>query len=457
MGIIELCLKKHVLTNLSVRVGHINRERGAILKVLTTLEPQTRCDLLVLFMAGLLFWTSLALLLPVLPLFVNDLGGTEQQVGFVMGAFAIGLVVSRRWIGRWTDQHGRKLVMLIGLGVVAIAPLGYLVIYSIPSHILPHIPAMIGIRAFHGISIAAFTTAYSALIVDISPVDKRGELLGYMTLVNPLGVALGPALGGFLASSSGYASLFLLSTGLGLLGVLFSSQLRQHPLPESDKSVGTGGDRQQFWQLLLSPRVRIPTLVMMAAGTTFGVVSTFVPLYIRSTAIPLNPGLFYTAAAVASFTARLVSGSASDRYGRGLFISISLVFYAASMTMLCYAHNVVTFLAAGFLEGLGGGIIIPVVAALMADRAYPDERGRLFSLCIGGFDVGIAVAGPMLGGIASYIGYRQLFGWVAIIPMLAMVAFFSFSSKTVATSIRYALGQGRDVYAVNSARLTTSE
>ncbi|MCS6815591.1 MAG: MFS transporter, partial [Cyanobacteria bacterium] len=149
------------------------------MKVLTTLEPQTRQDLLVLFMAGLLFWTSLALLLPVLPLFVSDLGGTEQQVGFVMGAFAVGLVMSRRWIGRWTDQYGRKLVMLIGLGVVAIAPLGYLVLYNIPSHILPHIPAMIGIRAFHGISIAAFTTAYSALIVDISPVDKRGELLGY--------------------------------------------------------------------------------------------------------------------------------------------------------------------------------------------------------------------------------------------------------------------------------------
>jgi len=87
------------------------------LKVFATLEPQLRRDLLVLFAAGLLFWTSLALLLPTLPLFVDDLGGSGQQVGFVMGAFAIGLLTSRRWLGRWTDQRGRKLVLLIGISV----------------------------------------------------------------------------------------------------------------------------------------------------------------------------------------------------------------------------------------------------------------------------------------------------------------------------------------------------
>jgi MFS family permease len=388
------------------------------------------------------------MLLPILPLFVDDIGGTQQQVGFVMGAFAIGLVASRRWLGRWTDQRGRKVVLLIGISVVAIAPLGYLLMHLVLGQLLPYIPTLIAIRAFHGISIAAFTTAYSALVVDFSPVDKRGEVIGYMTLVNPIGVAIGPATGGFLEEWAGYTPVFLASTGLGLLGVFFSSRLRQCPLPQTDSSQTTTPESEQFWALLLSPRVRIPTLVMLLAGITFGVLSTFVPLYIKSTGVNLNPGLFYTAAAVASFSIRLLVGSASDRLGRGLFISISLMFYAASMLMLWQANSPATFLLAGLLEGAGGGTLIPMMAALMADRAHAHERGRLFSLCIGGFDLGIAAAGPLLGGLAGNIGYRYLFAGITVMPLLALVVFFAFSSKTIPLSIRYALGQSHDLYAV---------
>ena len=89
-----------------------------------------------------------------------------------------------------------------------------------------------------------------------------------------------------------------------------------------------------FWKLLFSPRVRIPALVLLMVGLAFGTLSTFVPLFIRSAGVDLNAGLFYTAAAIASFSVRLVTGRASDRYGRGLFITISLVFYTASMLLL---------------------------------------------------------------------------------------------------------------------------
>ncbi|MFM5959404.1 MAG: MFS transporter, partial [Dolichospermum sp.] len=99
------------------------------------------------------------------------------------------------------DHQGRKIVLLIGMFVVAIAPLGYLVVKSV-------IPLML-IRAFHGISIAAFATAYTALVADITPEHRRGEVVGYMSLVSPLGVGLGPAIGGFLQATAGYTPLFL--------------------------------------------------------------------------------------------------------------------------------------------------------------------------------------------------------------------------------------------------------
>lgn len=411
------------------------------MKAFTGLAPQPRRNLLVLFATGLLFWCSLASLLPTLPLYVQDIGGSSQQIGIVMGAFAIGLLLSRAWLGNLADNRSRKIVLLIGMGVVAIAPLGYLFI--------PSIPLLIAIRAFHGISIAAFGTAYSALVVDLSPAQNRGELVGYMSLVNPIGVAIGPAIGGLLQDSVGYIPLFLLSALLGLIGFLCAVQVREpqrHLEPEGENS---NTPSNLFWRLLLTPRIRIPALVMLLIGLAFGTLSTFVPLYIAEANVDLNAGWFYTAAAIASFGIRLVTGRASDRYGRGLFITMSLAFYSLSMLLLWRASSAEVFLIAGLMEGAGAGTLIPMMVALMADRSQPQERARILALCVSGFDVGIAIAGPIFGSIAEQVGYRSLFGFCAILAFVGLLVFITQSSKNPTCSLKFALGRGRDLYAIN--------
>ncbi|NJK59878.1 MAG: MFS transporter [Oscillatoriales cyanobacterium SM2_1_8] len=52
------------------------------------------------FVVALLFWVSMSAQLPTLPLYARSLGGDDRQVGLVMGAFAVGLMLSRgRWAG----------------------------------------------------------------------------------------------------------------------------------------------------------------------------------------------------------------------------------------------------------------------------------------------------------------------------------------------------------------------
>jgi MFS family permease len=387
----------------------------------------------------------LASLLPTLPLYIQDVGGTEQQIGIVMGSFAIGLLGSRAQLGRLADRRSRKIVLLIGLSAAAIAPLCYLFVQSIP--------VLIAVRAFHGISIAAFATGYSALVVDLSPPQNRGELIGYMSLVNPIGLAVGPTIGGFLQAWAGYLPLFLLASGLGFLGLLFTCQVedpsthrRETQTAEAKKSLQRNN---QFWSLLGSPRLRVPALIMLLIGLTFGTLSTFVPLYIEETNIQLNAGLFYTAAAIASFCVRIITGRASDRIGRGLFISISLVCYSLAMVTLWTANSAVAFLLAGTIEGLGAGILIPMTAALMADRSRFEERGRVLSLVMVGFDLGIAIAGPIVGSIAAQVGFRNMFGISGGFAFLALVIFLTQSSKDLPHSLRFALGRGRDIYALD--------
>ena len=410
------------------------------MNVFYSLEPALRRNLLVLFAAGLLFWSSMASLLPTLPLYIEDAGATKHQVGIVMGAFALGLLVFRPWVSHMADQQGRKIVLSIGVAAAAIAPLGYLFTQSIP--------LLMAIRAFHGLSIAAFTTGYSALVVDLSPEHKRGELIGYMSLVNPIGVAIGPAIGGLLQEWAGYKPLFLAATALGMGGTLCTlwlpaasgQPIHQQQRPET---------RAKFWQLLLTPRLRVPTLVMLMVGLAFGILSTFVPLFIKETGVNFNAGLFYTAAAVSSFGARLLTGRASDIHGRGRFITFSLSLYTGAMLLLYTANTAIAFLLAGFIEGAGAGILLPTMIALGADRSNADERGRVFGLMMAGFDLGIAIAGPTLGYFAASLGYRGLFGPAAALTFLAMILFICQSNKTLLQSIQFSLGNGRDLHAVS--------
>lgn len=412
------------------------------MRTLSSLDSQQRHSLQILFLTGLLFWSSLASLLPTLPLYVEFVGGTRQQIGLVMGSFAIGLLLSRRWLGPLADIRGRKLVLLLGVFVAFLAPLGYLWVNSIPFLLI--------IRAFHGISVAAFTTGYSALVTDLSPEGRRGELIGIMTLVNPVGMALGPALGGILQVWLGYPPLFVMSSSLGLASLLLLTRLKESRTIIEKEKISDKNTSDQYWQLLGTPQLRTPTLILFLVGLVFGTLSTFIPLFIQETGVKLNPGLFYTTAAIASFSARLLIGRASDHYGRGLFITGGLLCYTISMFILCISHDTSAFLLAALLEGAGGGTVFPMMLALISDRCSSQQRGRFFSLCVGGFDLGMAIAGPVLGFIAEKVGDRMMFNFGTGLGLLAVLIFVTLSSLDVRHSLRFALGRIPDVYALKT-------
>ena len=416
------------------------------MKAFNTFDTELRRNLLILFTAGLLFWSSISSLLPTLPLYIDDVGASKQEIGIVMGSFAIGLLLSRPMLGRLADERGRKIVLLIGTIVAAIAPFGYLATQSIGLLIL--------VRIFHGISVAAFTTGYSALIADLAPTETRGEIIGYMTLATPLGLAIGPALGGYLEATSGYGILFLFCAELGFVALLGIVQVMNPPVQTQQQ---TEGKDRNFWQIVSSPRVRVPTIVMLLVGLSLGAVHTFVSLFLKSTDVDFNGGLFFTASAISSFSIRVFAGKASDRFGRGLFITFGIFCYVLALILLWQAHSAMFFLLAAIAEGAGGGTLISMMITMMADRSLPQERGQIFALCIAGLDLGIAIAAPLLGIIAEQVGYRDMFGYGAAITSVALVLFLTQSSKNLSNSLRFALGLAPDAYALNNLKVRSEE
>ncbi|BAZ89567.1 major facilitator superfamily protein [Raphidiopsis curvata NIES-932] len=399
-----------------------------------SLDPDLRKNLVVIFTCGLLFWSALASLLPTLPLYIESLGSTKQQIGIVMGSFAVGVLVFRPQVGKLADHQGRKLVLLIGMVVATIAPLGYLAVKSLVGLML--------IRAFHGISIAAFATAYIALVSDLAPDNRRGEIIGYMSLVNPIGVAVGPALGGYLQAIAGYTPLFIFSGLLAGLGLICVIAITNPPIWKNNKQE-TGDD---FWGILISPRVRVPAIILLMIGFSIGTIHTFIALYIKSIGVDLNAGLFFAAAAISSFVIRLFVGRASDRYGRGLFVTLSLISYSVAMLIIWQANSSPILLLGAIVEGAASGIAIPMISAMMTDRALPHERGRIFSVSLTGFDLGLGIAGPVVGYIAQSTSYRYVFGLSFGLTLLAILIFMSQSNHGVFQSLRFALGRSKDVY-----------
>lgn len=404
-------------------------------------------------------------MIPNLALYIGSFGASNQEIGWVMASFAVGLLFFRPRMARLTDQVGRKPALLTGVLVIAIAPVLYLAVGQLPQGVwtlpvlgwqIKSITVLLGlVRMFHGLSIAAFSTAYTAAVADLAPPQHRGELISTMSLANPVGLALGPALGGYLSGS--FTLAFLTMTGMGSIGVLCvlsakepSREVLDSAIPAKSTTNRDEASRASpFWSLLLTPPIRVPALILLMVGISFGSIVTFMPLYVQSQGWRFNIGLIYTASAIASFSIRAFTGSASDRLGRGRFISLGILCYSLSTFTLWLSSGTQTLLLAGLLQGAGSGTTIPIIAALMADRSLPNQRGLTFGLCMTGFDLGIALAGPLMGRVADYTGsYAVVFAIASSMTLLGLIIFITTSSKDVSHSIRFALNGGRDVYAI---------
>ena len=409
------------------------------------LDTQLRKNLTAIFWTGLFFWSSMSSQLPTLPLYIRSLTQSFDQIGIIMGSFAIGLLVCRSYLGKLSDRKGRRYTMRIGLIVAAVIPLCYA--------LLPSIPLLMLFRAIHGISIAAFASSYSALISDIAPIEKRGEVIGYMSLVNPLGLAIGPALGGLMQEAWGYQPLFITASLLAFAGLLLTTQIEDKANESDQQTASTTVTKSKFWQTFLSSRVRVPSTILLLVGVAFGTLSAFMPILMQQKNISLNAGLFYMAAALSGFIIRFPVGRLSDEWGRGVFISIGICFYALTMGIICFASSNYQFLLAGVSEGLGSGILIPAIVALLADRTFPQERGYVFGMTWMGFDLGIAFAGPVMGKMISLVGITNIFAIATGFCILGLIVFGTQSNQSVSESFKFAIGKTSDRYAVKTTAM----
>ena len=166
-------------------------------------------------------------------------------------------------------------------------------------------------------------------------------------------------------------------------------------------------------------RLLTPEIVTLAAVVVLGSIMTILDATIVNVALPTLGREFWTSISVIQWVPTIyllafasvipLTGWASERFGaRRVWLASLAVFMLGSL--LCgLAGSVTELIVFRVLQGLGGGMIMPVGQAILARAAGPARIGRVMSI------VGVPlllgpVVGPVIGGaIVSSASWRWIF------------------------------------------------
>jgi len=172
------------------------------------LEPK-KIALLLAVLAGFLTPFDLSAINIALPTIASEFSIDAVTIGWISSAYLLASAVFLVPFGRIADIHGRKKIFSAGLMIFTIA--SFVIVFSVSP------PMIIFLRIVQGVGAALIFGTAVAILTSVTPPHERGKALGIYTTAVYLGLSMGPFLGGFLVTSFGWRSIFLVNVPLGIL------------------------------------------------------------------------------------------------------------------------------------------------------------------------------------------------------------------------------------------------
>jgi len=370
----------------------------------------------VLVATMLISMLGFGIVVPLLPIYADQMGASALEIGFINAGFSLMLLVSLPFMGRLSDRFGRKVFLCTGLVILTVASLGFIWAQNPMQLIL--------VRIFQGIGASMHLPIAQAYLGDITPKGEEGKWMGHFNAILFSGMSLGPLFGGVLTDLFSATTTFLVMAGLCFIGFVATLIF----LPEVAIRVVTERQGSVFESLRKSNIMKGVFAFRMAIGFSMACIMTFLPLFGSQ---KLGLSVFLIGVLIASRTPLALlqsyTGTLADRHSRrGLITmgSIGAIIFIALMP-----------LAGGFwpLLILHGLMAIGVAFAVPAATAYVVEEGRIFgmgasmALFMMAMQIGNGFGPIMLGGIVDFMGIDSAFYTAAIILALGVAAFIWFS------------------------------
>ena len=147
-----------------------------------------------------------------LPSITEFFGASVATSQWVLTAYLIMLLSLVLFFGRFGDFYGQEKLYMYGA-------VGFL-FSSVLCSLAPSIHLLIIFRALQGITAAMMISVSIGIIRRAFPVEYLGRALGIYSMAIAAGLALGPAIGGFLESAGSWTYIFLVNIPLGIISLI---------------------------------------------------------------------------------------------------------------------------------------------------------------------------------------------------------------------------------------------
>ncbi len=365
---------------------------------------------------------AMTLLLPFLPLYVEEIGVTGhaaivQWSGVAYGAtFFTAALTAPLW-GRLGDRYGRKLMLIR-------ASLGMAVAMSLTG-MAQDVWQLVGVRLLTGL-LGGYASGSMILVAAQTPRAKSGWALGVLSSGIMAGNLVGPLIGGALPPLIGIRATFWLSGAAifaSFLGTTFL--IRERPRPSEARRATPGG----LWARIPDKR---PVVAMFATGLllTFAltsiepIITVYVALFAPPDAVTFVSGLAMSAGALGGVLSSARLGRLADRAGPWTVVVGSLA--AAAVLLVPQAAVAASWQLVGlrFLMGAALGGLLPCMASVIRHSAPEAIAGSLLGWSVSAQYAG-QVLGPLAGGfVGGHVGMRAVFLGTAVLMAAGALANF---------------------------------
>jgi MFS family permease len=368
--------------------GVIQRARGTI----ADFPPQ----FWILFGGMLVNAAGSSLIFPFFTLYVRQRFGVPMAtIGVAIGAMAAVGLISGALGGALADRFGRKTLMVGGLILAGVA--------SFTMGVVDSLAAFVAVAVFINFILPLSRPASEAMVADLVEPEKRARAYGLMRVAFNLGVAIGPAVGGFLAESS-YFALFvgdaITSLIFAFIILFFIAETKPEVAEEERAAHGAG-----YGPLLRDTPFLVFSLISVAVVIVYAQMNSTWPVFMKENygITERQYGLMMSLNAAMVVLFQLPITSLTERYARTTMLALAAVLYGIGFGLVGFVSTALLFALAIAIWTVGEMVHVPVSQAYVADVAPEDMRGRYMGAAGLTWGMGWSL-GPLLAGLMMDLG-----------------------------------------------------
>ncbi len=377
--------------------------------------------------------TGVGVVVPLLPVYAHDLGASGFYIACIFGSFSFSRTIFLPYFGRLSDKKGRKMFIVIGLLSYAIISMAFLFARNIET--------LIGIRLLQGVASAMILPVTQAYVGDITPSGQEGWMMGLFNMAVFFGLSIGPLIGGIINDVFSLNAAFLCMGMMALAG-FFASIIFLPPMKSEKIIVHTRGLTE--WTVLLGDIDIIGLFIFrFSYATCIGIIWGFLPVYadammsLSSSSI----GFLVMLGVAVSGLLQVPMGYLADRFNKTVMVVLGGFISVCAFVVYVYSSGYADFFLANLLFGVGGGVSMPSLMALILIKGEKKEAtGTVMGIITMAHSFGMLTGAFVAGVMMDFYKLNLSFLLGAAIMMFGVV-FFLFCSYKKSGS-----GPGKNVF-----------